>query len=394
MNIDKLAIVLLCYADFESLEISLAAYTKFLPKDTKLFILQNGRGSYDCERTYRVAQRYANLFPENIVVVDWIKPQRPYRAIKELLNSDIMKPYEYICKVDDDVFPLTEDWLEKLKRCYISNYKKYGEKLAYVTSLVNNNDFGFQNILKNSKKLHDDYFQNLARNHVCGLPNDSLYPYKIVNKNEIHPYAFGTVWRYPYISRWIHKNTTLDVENFISICSNLKDIEFPCEERYSINCMLFKKNFWNEIDIGHDDDEYQTQIFCKKHQAKVIACLTVPMVHLFFFTQREENKDLIPIIREYYQKRLDIPFPISICPQKEYENENRLRFIEQEIKNKNNLTPFIVKDAFDYTKNKIKYWRCKLLAKLTFGKMRKHYKTKKKELKNRLKQVRSFLKGK
>lgn len=54
----------------------------------------------------------------------------------------------------------------------------------------------------------------------------------------------------------------------------------------------------------------------------------------------------------------------------------------------------IVKDALNYSKNKLRYWRYKFLSKVTFGKMRKHYKNKKKELKKRLKQVRKFLKGK
>ena len=80
----KIAIILLSYADYEALEISLAAYTKHMKPNYKLFILQNGRGTYDCERTYRVALRYKVLCPDNIEVVDWIKPQEAYFAIKEL----------------------------------------------------------------------------------------------------------------------------------------------------------------------------------------------------------------------------------------------------------------------------------------------------------------------
>ena len=50
---NKVAIVMLAFADFEALEISLAAYSKFLKGKTQLYILQNGRGNYDCERTYK-----------------------------------------------------------------------------------------------------------------------------------------------------------------------------------------------------------------------------------------------------------------------------------------------------------------------------------------------------
>ena len=50
--------------------------------------------------------------------------------------------------------------------------------------------------------------------------------------------------------------------------------------------------------------------------------------------------------------------------------------------------------TFDYSKNRFNYYRCKLLANLTFGKMRKHYKDKKKKLKAKIKAVKQFLKEK
>lgn len=54
----------------------------------------------------------------------------------------------------------------------------------------------------------------------------------------------------------------------------------------------------------------------------------------------------------------------------------------------------IVRDIVCYSKNRFDYYRCKLLSKITLGKLRKHYKKKRKELKSKLKQVRKFLKGK
>ena len=47
-----------------------------------------------------------------------------------------------------------------------------------------------------------------------------------------------------------------------------------------------------------------------------------------------------------------------------------------------------------YKKDKLRYYRYKILSKITFGKMRKHYKCKKKELKRQLKEFRKFLKNK
>ena len=63
MNIiNKTAIVILAYTDFESLEISLCLHAKYYNNNADIFILQNGRGTYDTERTYRIAKRYENLY--------------------------------------------------------------------------------------------------------------------------------------------------------------------------------------------------------------------------------------------------------------------------------------------------------------------------------------------
>lgn len=54
----------------------------------------------------------------------------------------------------------------------------------------------------------------------------------------------------------------------------------------------------------------------------------------------------------------------------------------------------LIKQALYYKNYKWNYYRCKLLANLTFGKMRKHYKDKKKKLKAKIKAVKQFLKEK
>jgi hypothetical protein len=331
----KTAIVLLAYADFEALEISLAVYGKYLAGDTKLFVLQNGRGSYDCERTYRVAKRYAALYPRNIEVVDFIPPQQPYFAIKHLLDSERLKEYEYICKVDDDSFPLTVDWFDKLCDCYENQYAKYGDRLSYVTTLVNNNSFGFARLVEYIPAFGREYFEKIAIEHQVGA--DIPYPFhplKILPKTKVAQYGWGTIWRYAFIARWVHEKTTLDPDSYIRMVKDLPDVEFNAEDRYSINCMLFKKSFWNEmqeVTFSFRDDEALSHAYCREHNKKIIACLSIPFVHLFFFSQREENKDLLPKIRNLYQHWLKIPYPISMCPFKEYENENRMRFIESKI---------------------------------------------------------------
>ena len=58
------------------------------------------------------------------------------------------------------------------------------------------------------------------------------------------------------------------------------------------------------------------------------------------------------------------------------------------------LTKSILSKILTYKKDKLRYYRYKILSKITFGKMRKHYKRKKKELKRQLKEFRKFLKNK
>ena len=58
-----------------------------------------------------------------------------------------------------------------------------------------------------------------------------------------------------------------------------------------------------------------------------------------------------------------------------------------------NLPKDLLCNILQYRKNRLKYFRCRLLANLTFGKTRAHYKRKKKELKVKLKSVKQFLKG-
>lgn len=71
---------------------------------------------------------------------------------------------------------------------------------------------------------------------------------------------------------------------------------------------------------------------------------------------------------------------------------NLVQNITQQITKVTDMS--IVKDIANYSKNRFNYYRCKLMANLTFGKMRKHYKEKKRALKAKIKAVRRFLKGK
>ena len=356
---NKNAVLILSFSDFESLELTLAVHSKFFPLEVngervKLYILQNGRGSYDCERTYTVAKRYSDLFPEDIVVVDDINPGVPYFSIKKLLNDERFKDVDLVAKLDDDVFPLTSSWLKDLYETFIQKEREIGDELAYVTSLVNNNPYGFNKLL-DVMGLRDKFEETYSRVHFVGAsPEHNYAPYQLLQKGEVSDGGFGTIWKLPYLARWIHKESTLCPEEFIKATRGLPTVEIYSKKRYSINCVFMRKELWDNIDNGVDsDDELMLQKYCIRNNRKIFANLSVPMCHLFFYTQRFENKDLMPLIVEKYTEWLKLPFPIALCSDKAIENENRLRFLERKISEKV-IRRGALKDKVLAIKNQIK----------------------------------------
>ena len=328
------AIVVLAYADYESLELALASHAKFtVDSGLPIYILQNGRGTYDTERTCSVGKRYQSLFPETIKVITDLLPQKPYAAIKQLFHDERFSNYKYIIKLDDDVMVLTPGWVDKLIDCYIQSYEQDGDKLAYVTSLVNNNPYGFKKLIDSLEELSGEYYTRMARRHLVGCaPDDNYNPYRIIPKETIFDGGFGTVWQLPYLGRWIHEKTTLHPDHYIDLTRNLKTEEVDARARYSINCMLFDKKLWDEIYNGGGDDEHMFHVYCMLNKKKIYANLSVPMVHIAFASQREEIRDMIPRIRDVYTSFLGLPFPISICSDRLIEVENRLRYLEKNHK--------------------------------------------------------------
>lgn len=333
----KVAVLMLAFSDFESMEISLAAISKTIESDDfKLFILQNGRNTYDCERTYRVAKRYENLFPKNIKVVDWITPNKPYFSILEFVKSSVMEKYDYICKIDDDTFPLRKDWLDKIIDCYDKSKNKLGESLAYVTGLVNNNPWGFLETMQ-IFDLEDEYIKKITRSHLAGSQYDEREPLMLLEANHIYTGCCGTIWRNPYIARWLHEKTSFVPQEFIDKTKSLEYKEVDETKRYSINVIMFEKIFWKEIYLkNNSDDEHMCREYCIENNKKIMADLSNPFVHINFFSQREENRDLLLKFRKVYEDWLQLPYPISMCPNKDYENENRLRYIEEKIRGSSN----------------------------------------------------------
>src|SRR5262245_34226102 len=210
---DRVAVVMVACRDYEAMELSLACHTAYLPEGISFFILQNCRGSYDAERTLAVAKRYECLFPRAVTVVDDIPPAAPYRSIAALLASPRFAEVDLVCKVDDDAFPIAPGWLHALRKCWNEVLVSSNRPLAYVTPLINNNTWGFQQTL-DVMGLPETFLAQAAREHRIGAGTPEA-PFAIVPASEIHAGTCGTIWGYPYIARWLHERTTLDPDRFI-----------------------------------------------------------------------------------------------------------------------------------------------------------------------------------
>ena len=102
----------------------------------------------------------------------------------------------------------------------------------------------------------------------------------------------------------------------------------PSAERYSIGCILFRKDLWPTINDGGTDDEHMFHQYCRKNDARIVCTRSVPFVHFAYFSQRDENRDIVPRARDLYEKRLSLPWPIALRASRELEIEARLRWIE------------------------------------------------------------------
>jgi hypothetical protein len=325
--VSRVAVLMLSCSDYEALELSLACHMRYTPDDVPYFILQNCRGTYDAERTFAVAQRYRKLFPNRVTVIDHIPPAAPYFSVTILLESDLFRQFDLICKVDDDAFPIADGWLDGLTECYLSSEKEYGEKLAYVTPLINNNTWGFPQVLA-AMGLEKEYFSSQARIHHAGYGGEGEDKFRLLSKDEIAIGQDGTIWGLPYLARWLHTKTTLQPDAFIKAVEKLSDAEVPASRRYSIGCILFRKALWATIGSGKADDEGMMFEYCARNDMHIRSRRSIPFVHLAYFSQREENRDITESARNVYGPRLGHPFPISLRSSRSLEIEARLRWLE------------------------------------------------------------------
>ena len=179
----------------------------------------------------------------------------------------------------------------------------------------------------------------------------------------------------------------IDVEKYNLENSFNKIIELIRNERflYQEQCALNKyfNNRITQLDkTWNFEVNLPTNIFYKKYKEiediKIIHYLGCGKPWLYL------NSELAEIWWSYARQT---PFYEEIMLRMIQHNTSMAMQISR------NIDLSAVKNALNLGRNKLKYWRYKLLSKITFGKKRKKYKEKRKKVKTLIKQTKQFLKG-
>lgn len=309
ISIDNLAVVMLACRDYKAMEVALDCHMKYSDPNVSYFILQNCFEDQNAIKTLQVARRYQMLYPRRITVIDALGQRRPYFNIKRLLQSKELAKFDYILKVDDDAFPIAPNWLEELMECWTASEKIHGNRLAYVTPLINNNCWGFKRVME-ILNLEEEYFAHVAYEIRVGAGSASN-PYRTLAPTQIETGANGTIWASPRVARWLHEKTTLKPKLFIDGCAGLGACNVPAAERYSIAAILFSKPLWVKMSNGGRDDEHMLHQYCAQNNLTIICQQSVPFVHLNYFTHRSENQDIVDLARDIYLQFAGIEHPIG-----------------------------------------------------------------------------------
>ncbi|MGE8557197.1 MAG: hypothetical protein ACN6NU_01815 [Acinetobacter sp.] len=312
--IEKRAIVLLAAYDASALYLTLKTLDHTLSNEETVVIILNGKRGIRSAFVEDVAREWIQGNKNRFVVRPLNYGNDPYNSIKEIIKDfEPLKHKEFICKIDDDLIPLRKGWLDNLHSKYLKHEEK--SKIGFITSLINNNAWGFSELIKIFNK-EDEYRKIMNYPSISGEG--------IVMASEIANGVNGTVWQYPYLAKWCHEWTLLDIDNYLDKTKNLIDQEIPLKTHYSIGCIFFRKQLWldvAEINKVVNFDELAIHMYCKQNSLKKIAVMSEPMGHLYYFVQRKANATMFPLfvnsLSEYWNDETFALYP-------KYENETLL----------------------------------------------------------------------
>jgi hypothetical protein len=298
----KRALVILAAYDYESLQVTLQSLESTVNAGEKIVVVLNGkRLNTASEKTERVARIWAAKDPSNrFAMRPLASGKSAFRALTEAFTQyEPLQGVDYICKIDDDLVPLKNGWLDNISDTYHSLEKEHN--LGFVTGLINNNCWGFGELVDLFNK-RNEYEHAFNYTSISGDQGE-----KRIGRCTIDTGKCGTVWNYPYMAWWIHQWTSLQPKKFVEKTSGLGLKQIPPELLYSIGCIYFEKSFW----LSLDPKKYKTVVdedllheYCKSLNKEKWAVMNEPMIHLFYRTQRKANaditKELLPVLAGHF----------------------------------------------------------------------------------------------
>lgn len=285
---DRCVVILTCN-DYESLTINLNALNHTVRCETPIVIILNGTSGFAANQVERIARSWAGSGRNRYVVKPLRSGGPPLYSILEVIQE--FEPIRYaqqICKLDEDTIPVRVGWLENLAKEFAA---RDGKNMGFVTGLINNNCWGFDKMLdifgeRENFKLIQNYKYSVGQ-----------WGERIVQRGEVDSNQFGTIWRLPYIARWLHGWSSLNSRNFLHKTQALGVTRIDANNAFSIGCIYSSRELWTSIDPQvNSSDEYLINKYCFDNALDKWAVMSEPIIHLHYYTHRASNRDIVGLV--------------------------------------------------------------------------------------------------
>lgn len=325
-----------------------------------------------------------NILHENIPLA---QQQKIIKMQQSNISIRFVGVKQYYSKLPDIFFTRSHFTKAAYNRFFIPLIFKNYEKILYLDSdLVVNKDvaqlFG--------QELNEKYLVGAVRDFevIRWATKDKNWGVSYLNnflglKNIFHYFQSGVLLL--NIKQMINENI---YEQLLRTLEKTKTPKFPDQDVFNIVCedrVLFLDARWNV--------EFHIPIWAPDWMQ------TMPVSILYDYIESREN----PWVVHFAGSKK--PWHNASLEMSEYFWKYARRSPLYEEILYTNISPKVpaapkpiiskemLNEVVTYSKHKIRYWRYRILSEVTFGKMRKYYKAKKKALKNRLNQVKNFLEG-
>lgn len=372
MNKEKRVVLLLAAYDFESLHLTLESLSHTLDQEEKVVIVLNGKRGIRSSIVEDVAREWCEGCDNRYVVKPYNYGLDAYTSISEVIEKfPVVSNAEFICKIDDDLIPLKKGWVDNLHQAYIDLEKKQ-RNIGFVTSLINNNAWGFKRLVELYKK--GDEYQSI-------MNFESHSGTGVVEAGKMAEGRLGSVWQYPYLAKWIHGWTLGSIEAYITKTKDLGIDEVDINTHYSIGCIFIRKELWlsfPSLGLESKFDEYLIHEYCKKFNLKKFAVMNEPMGHLFYYNQRIANRLILPDIKKslanyWNDKKFLQDFNFDSITNSEIVFENHLFENNDKINSISINLEQIKKNAVIYRlRTRYRSWRIKIFKIWSWGSKANH----------------------